>query len=109
MQALPFTLVGIGLGVFGGGLGGALSVRIMKKDPNMAKQIQIEENDERTITIDRKAKAGTYGFTSMLLAALIILLAVMQVQPLIIFVFIGAFFLRILMFIYLFNKYQKEM
>jgi len=109
MQALPFVLMGIGLGAFGGGLGGALSIRILKKDTKMAKQYQNEVNDERNIAIENKAKAKTDTFTSMLLWALIIVLAAMQVQLSVILIFIGAAFLRIFVLFYLLRKYHKEM
>jgi len=109
MQALPFVLVGVGFGISGGGLSFVLSARIMKKDPKIAKQIQVEENDERNITIEHKARAKTDAFVSMLLWALIIFLAVMQVQLAVILVFLGAAFLRMIVLFYWLNKYRKEM
>jgi len=109
MQTLPFVLVGIGFGSFGGGLGGAVSIHMMKNDSNMAKQIQIEENDERNINIEHKAKAKTDSFMSVLLLELTIFLAMMQVKPLVVLVFVGAIFLRIFVLFYFLNKYRKEM
>jgi len=109
MQALPFVLAGVGFGIFGGGLSFVLSARIMKKDPKIAKQIQVEENDERNITIEHKARAKTDAFVSMLLWALIIFLAVMQVHLSVILVFLGAAFLRMFVLFYWINKYHKEM
>jgi len=109
MPALPFALGGVGLGAFGGGLSGVISVCIMKKDPGLAKQVEIEENDERNITIENKAKAKTDTLISMLLWALIIFLAVMQVQLFIILVFVGVAFLRMFVLFYLLNRYRKEM
>jgi len=109
MQALPFALMGIGLGAFGGGLGGALSIRTLKRNPSLAKQKEIDVSDERNIFIANKAKAKVFDFTWYLFAALIIFLAVMQVELIITLVFIAAFFLRIILFVYFLNKYHKEM
>jgi len=109
MQALPFAIMGIGAGSFGGGIAGILSTRMMKKDPNMATQVRIYENDERNIMIGNKAKAKTDTFTQFLLLALTLFLAVMQVQLLVILVFVGAIFLRVFVLCYLITKYHKEM
>ena len=48
-------------------------------------------------------------FTWLLSAALIIFLAVMQVELVITLVFVAAFLVRIALFIYFLNKYHKEM
>ena len=108
MQALPFVLIGLGLGAFGGGLGGVLSVRMIKKDPKFAKQLN-DFYDERAIMLETKAKAKTNDFTATMLCALIIFLAVMQVQLLVILVFIGAMLVRMFVLHYLMKKYLKEM
>jgi hypothetical protein len=109
MRGLPFALIGVGLGAFGGGLGGALSNRILRKNPSLAKQKEIEVNDERNITIANRAKAKVFDFTSLLFAALLIFLAVMQVQSIIVIIFAVLYVLRFILFIYLLNKYHKEM
>ena len=105
---LPFVLAGIGLLYFIGGLSGVITIRLMKKDADLLKQIKITDNDERNIAIDNKAKANTHDFTSLLISALIIFLAAMQVQILVILVFVGATFLRTLVFFFLMRKYRKE-
>ena len=109
MQGLPFALIGIGLVSFGGGLGGALSYRTLKTNPNLAKQKEIEVNDERNIEISCLSKARTWEFTTYLFAALIIFLAVMQVELIVTLVFVIAFFVRLGVFVYFLNKYHKEM
>ena len=109
MRALPFALIGIGLGAIGGSLGGILSIRAMKRNPKLAIQMEIEKSDERNVAISNKAKAKTFDFTWLLFAALIIFLAVMQIELFIVLVAIGAFVVKIFVFIFLLNKYHKEM
>jgi len=109
MQALPFAFIGIGLGVLAGGIGGVISARIIKKNPSVGKQIEIEANDERNIAITNKAKSKSFDYTSLLFLAFMIFLSVMQVSPVVILVFVGAFVSRVVVFICLSNKYRKEM
>ena len=109
VQALPFALLGIGVGAFCGGLSGVLGNRIMAKNPKLAKQKEIEVNDERNITIVNMAKAKVFDYTWFLFAAIIIFLALMQVGVWVILVLAVAFLSKIFLFICLLNKYHKEM
>ncbi|NLG49498.1 MAG: hypothetical protein GX552_05230, partial [Chloroflexi bacterium] len=68
MRALPYVCIGIGAGLFGGNLGAAIGVYLLKKDPNAAKQKEIEVNDERNIVISNKAKAKAYDLMLMVFA-----------------------------------------
>jgi len=108
MQALPFVLGGMGIVAFIGGIAGALSVRLMKKDPNFAKEVT-DFFDERAIAIENKAKAKAGDFTAFLLWALIIFLAVMQVELLIIIVFVGVMLVRMFVLHYFIRRYTKQM
>ena len=58
---LPDTAGGAKIGVSSGlaamGLANFLMLRQMEKDPRLARQTQIEENDERNTAIRRRAKA----------------------------------------------------
>jgi len=108
MQALPFAFIGIGLGAFGGGLGAVISIHIMKKNPEMAKQVIIEATDERNVAISNKAKAKLFDFEWYMFAVLILFLATMLTGPVVVLIFIGALFLRIILFVYLLNKYHKD-
>jgi len=108
MQALPFAYIGIGLGAFGGGFAAAISMHIMKKNPKIAKKL-VEANDERSVAISNNVKSKLFDFEWIMFAALILFLSVMLADPVVVLVFIGAFFLRIIMFVYLLNKYHKEM
>ena len=109
MKTLPFICLGIGAGFCGGGLGGVVSYRKMKKNPSLAKQKEIDTKDERNITITNKAKAMAYNITLLIFAVLIMFLAMVQVEMYITLVFTGAYVIVIFLYIYFFNKYYKEM
>jgi uncharacterized membrane protein len=109
MRALPYVCIGIGAGLFGGNLGAAIGVYLLKKDPNAAKQKEIEVNDERNIVISNKAKAKAYDLMLMVFAALTLAFALMQADVYIILTIIVAYLFIVVYFIYYLAKYQKEM
>ena len=109
MKSLPFVCIGVGLGALSGGIGAVISFHLMQKNPSMAKQKEIDIKDERNINITNKAKAKVFNYTWMLFSALLIFLAMMEIKLSIIVVFIGAYLSIIILYIYLLNKYSKEM
>jgi len=109
MQTLSYILIGIGAGVFGQNLGTAFNIHAMKKAPQVAKQKEIEENDERNITINSKAKAKAYDLMVMVFGALIVVFALMQVNWTLIIAFVFAYLFIVFSNIYFLIKYQKEM
>lgn len=109
MKSLPFISVGIGAGLCGGGLGGAISYRKMQENPQLAKEKEINIKDERNVAISNRAKAVAYNFTLIIFSVLIMFLALVQVETYITLVFTGAYLLIISIYIYFMNKYHKEM
>ena len=109
MQTLPYISIGIGSGCLGGGIGGALSYRKTMNNPALAKQSEIDTNDERNVAIAHKAKAAAFNFMFVINSALIMFLSLMQVGLLIVLVSVGAYLLIIAIFIYFVNKYHNEM
>ncbi len=109
MKTLPFICIGVGAGALGGGLGGAATSYLMRKNPSMAKQKEINAKDERNIAIANKAKAKLFNYTLMLFSVLLLFLALIQVELFVILVFVGAYLSIIVLFIYFINKYSKEM
>ena len=109
MKTLPYICLGVGAGACGGGIGGTISYRKMKKNPNLAKQKEIDTKDERNIAVSNRAKAMAYNLTLIIFAALIMFLAVVQVETYITLIFTGAYLFVIFLHIYFFNKYYKEM
>jgi len=107
MQTLPFVLGGYGILSLISGISGILAVSGMNKDENFAKQVK-DFQDERADLIDLKTKAKVNEFTNWLFLALIVFMSVMQVHLAVFLVFVGAFFLRMFVSLYLVNKYNKE-
>lgn len=89
LRALPYVCIGIGSGMFGHGMAGILAEKIAKKNPDMQKQKEIEENDERNMAISNRAKAKGYDIMTYVFGALMLSYALMgvEVAPILLFVF----------------------
>ena len=62
-RAVPFLCLGVGCGLFGGGTGELLAVQAMKKHPELQKQNEIAERDERNVAIREKAAMSSWYWT----------------------------------------------
>ncbi len=109
MLTLPYVCFGIGAGVFGGNLGMAIQKYMLNKDFERAKKIEIEQKDERNITIANKAKAKAYDFMIMIFSGVILAFTLLQVELYVLLALIAVYLLIIFTMIYWLNKYQKEM
>lgn len=109
MQTLPYLCIGIGAGIFGHYMGAVITLYSKKKDPLLAKKIEIEEKDERNITINNKAKAKAYDITIFVFGVLIFAFAFIQIDLGILLSIIASYlFVNISYFFYI-TKYSKEM
>ena len=79
-RAVPFLCLGVGCGLFGHGMGNAVSERVLKKYPEVARQKEIEENDERNVVIAERSKARACDLMTFVLGALMLCFALMQVD-----------------------------
>lgn len=109
MQILSYILIGIGAGVFGQNIGNTFNIIAMRKAPQVAKQKEIDENDERNITITNKAKAKAYDFMVMLFGALMLAFALMQVEWTVFLGIVIVYLFVVFSNIYFMSKYNKEM
>ncbi|HWQ76302.1 MAG TPA: hypothetical protein VN441_13400 [Syntrophomonas sp.] len=109
LRTLPYIFVGIGAGIFGHNFGELMKNLAVRKDPEAAKQIEIEAKDERNIAIGNKAKAKAYDLMLMVFGALMLAFALMQVEIYVILTFVTAYLLVVSVFVYYLWKYQKEM
>ena len=75
---IPYLLVGIGSGVFGHGAGQWLSVRAVRRDPELEKRLEIERNDERNRMISDRAKAKAYDLMVTLFGAMFLAFALLE-------------------------------
>ena len=107
--ALPYISIGIGCGIFGHGMGNLINSRIMSNRPDIKKQMEIEQKDERNIAIQSQAKAKAYDLMIFVFGALMIALALMNVDMMVILMLVSCYLFVIGYSVYCRVKYEKEM
>ena len=109
MLPLPYICIGVGCGVFGHGMGDILSKRAMKKNPKLAKKVSVEEKDERNVTIGNMAKAKAYDMMIFVFGALMLSFSLMNVELVVILLFVAAYLFVVGYGVYYRIKLDKEM
>ena len=108
-QAAPYLCIGLGCGMFGQGLGELLTRRSEKGHPELARQREIEENDERNIALRDKAQAKAYRIMVPVFGALFMAFGLMQVELRVILLLVAAYLYICACSVYYSEKYRKEM
>lgn len=80
LRVLPFVFIGFGCGLFGHGMGNIVSQRALKENPELVRQLEIEQNDERNIMIANGAKARAFDMMTFVFGALMVCFALMQID-----------------------------
>ena len=90
-------------------MGNLISDKAIQNYPDIKRQIEIEEKDERNIAISSRAKAKAYDIMTFVFGALMVSFALMGVDmiPILLFVFTYLFIQGYA--IYYHCKYEKEM
>ena len=109
MLTLPYVCIGIGCGLFGQGMGNIISYKTIKNNPETQRQLEINKNDERNITIANRAKAKAYNMMIFVFGALILSFALMRVDMVTILLLVFAYLFIQGYGIYYHIKYNKEM
>lgn len=109
LKTLPYLCVGVGAGVFGGNLGMAINNKTVLKNPEVAKQKEIEQNDERNQTISNMAKARAYDLMIYVYAAILLAFALIQVDMYVVLTLVAVYLFFVFTNVYYLNKYHKEM
>ncbi len=109
MTALPYILVGLGSGIFGGGIAEIIKLRTIKNHPDIKKQMEINENDERNIAIANRAKAKAYDMMVFVFGALMLSYALMGTEMVAVLMLVFAYLFVIGCGIFYRVKYDKEM
>ena len=109
LATLPFILLGIGSGILGSNVGIIIQHRIFMKNPKAYKRYEIEEHDERNISINQCSKAKAYDATIYLYSALMLYFALMGADLIFLFPLVGCYFLSIVIRMYHLYQYQKKM
>ncbi len=109
LLTLPYVCIGIGCGLFGHGMGSILSQRIMQKHPQMQKQMEIEQRDERNIAIADRAKGKAFDMMTFVFGALMLAFALMSVDLPAVLLLVFAYLFVHGYAIYYRCRYEKEM
>ncbi|OCT16594.1 hypothetical protein A8709_07905 [Paenibacillus pectinilyticus] len=109
LRALPPICFGLGCGIFGHGMGEIIVRSAMKHNTAVAKQLQINMNDERNLAIANRAKSKAYDMMVFLFGAFIIGISLMNIDLTLLWLLVF-FYLFILGYnTYYRIKYFKEM
>lgn len=106
--ALPYICLGIGSGIFGHGAGDAVSRAVRNKDPEMAKQVDIEQKDERNIALGNASKAKAFDMMLFVFGALMLAFALMKVSFQVILSLVTAYLFVTGYFIYVRIRMEKQ-
>ena len=109
MLPLAYISIGGGCGMFGHGIGSIISRTLIKKHPEIEKQISIEIKDERNLLIGYRAKAKAYDFMTYLFGTIMLVFALMQIDLAAILLLVFSYLLVQGYAIYYRIKYDKEM
>ena len=109
-QVLPYLMLVAGCGVFGYGDGELAAGAAARKDPQMARQLAIEQQDERNRAIADRSKAKAYDLMLYLFAALMVAFSLIPDTPLPVILLMVAGYLLVVAFqIYWLVRLNKEM
>lgn len=109
MLALPYVLIGLGCGLFGQGVSGFVNRAVLKKNPEIAKQQEIEQKDERNQEIANRAKAKAYDAMVFVFGALMVAFALMGMDLLPVLLLVGAYLYVVGVGLYYRFKLEKEL
>ena len=109
LRALPYVCIGAGCGLFGGCLGSLLGDRAVQSDPEFARRLRIEQNDERNIAVANRAKGKAFDCMTFVLGALMVSFALMGVELTAVLLLVFAYLLVHGVALYYRVKYEKEM
>lgn len=109
LKILPQLCVGLGAGIFGGNLGTLIKNKALLKNPQAAKQLEVEQKDERNQIISNKAKARAFDIMLYVYAAVLLVFSLVQVDRYVILILVTVYLFFIGINIYYLCKYHKEM
>lgn len=108
-KKLSGLAIGIGAGLFGASLSGLFVNRLEKKNPEFAKQNEIELKDERNTMIRYRAKAMAGDITQWIIIAIAFITIIIEAPLWVTLSIVGLFLLHTALGFYFMSKYQKEM
>ena len=104
-----YVLIGVGCGLFGHFMGEFLARRAVESDPKAAKELEIQQKDERNVAIGNAAKAKAFDVMLTTFSPLLLILALLEIDLLPLLLLVAAYLFVVFDSIYWLNRYQKEM
>ncbi len=98
----------LGCGLIGGGIGGFCQIKRIEKIPGKFKQMEIEYNDERNTLIRYKANAKAGDISNWFVILIAYICIIMDYSTWLVFLLLGVFLMKYILWILLINKYNKE-
>jgi len=108
-KAIQGIMLGIGTGLMGMSISNLGIIRQMEKNPELAKQADIESKDERNIMISAKAKAASADITRWFIIALAFVMILIDAPLWTTLCVISVFLLYHVLALVFMVRYQKEM
>ncbi len=108
-ELLAYLLYAFGCGIFGHSFGGIIEHKAVKKYPELRKNLEIEANDERNVSISNKSKAKAYDAMVFTFGGIFLCFALMNVEIKLILMLCISYLFVIFTAVYYRIKYEKSM
>lgn len=102
-------LIGLGGMSVGLSLSKLLTLRIIAKNPDVGRQMKIEEKDERNIALRNRAKAMGFDAMGVIFGLIMMIYILLNADLSIILILVGGYLLVYFIQMYFLAKYSKEM
>lgn len=109
LRALPYVFIGLGCGLLGQGVSGIVERAVAKKYPEIAKQQEIVQKDERNVEISNRAKAKAYDAMLYVFGAVMVAFALMGMDFIPVLLLVFAYLYVVGVSIYYRIKLEKEL
>ncbi len=109
LRVLPYFCLGIGSGVFGHGAGELATRKAFRNNPQLQRELEIEQRDERNVAIANRAKGKAYDLMTFVFGALMVCFALMQIDLSAVLLLVFCYLLVQGSALYYRFKFEKEM
>ena len=109
LRALPYVCIGLSCGLLGQGFSGIVERAVNKKNPEIAKQQEIAQRDERNVEIANRAKAKAYEAMIYVFGAVMVAFALMGMDFVSVLLLVVAYLYVVGVSIYYRIKLEKEL
>ena len=101
-------LIGVGSGLFGANIASLIQAYVLKKNPEQARMIEIEQKDERNQHLSRLAKEKAFDTMLYVFSALMLIFVFIGTDLVEILLLTGAYLLVVGVMVFYLVKFSKE-